>query len=398
MKRKLFTTALLLGALCLQLGVSAASSGQSTLQYNGKGEQGYQVDYLRPGAAKPAVASARTMSLTNIDTSESFAYCLDVEKTVTDNHKYAIANVEDVNYPSKETAGKIRGILRNSYPFITLETVASRSGLEVLNAKEAITAAQMAIWELTNGGTYTVNLHPDDGNIARTHALLGWYRTLPPAAPQDPVAYLETKSTLLPDGTLDIAYRPVTGGNLSGVTMAIPLLSDNVQYTKKPLDEQGFYHIWVASPPASFTVHFRAAQDLILDTYFYAPVGGKTASQYLAGVRSGNAQLEKVETFSGTAVLDGGIRILKFDSGSNAPLAGVTFSVATDTAFSQNLRFCVTDSNGSATVDSLAPGTYYVREDKPLAGYIPAEGYSTITVAHDTVQLPIKNTRYSTLI
>ncbi|MEG0441534.1 MAG: thioester domain-containing protein, partial [Oscillospiraceae bacterium] len=188
MKRKLFTTALLLGALCLQLGVSAASSGQSTLQYNGKGEQGYQVDYLRPGAAKPAVASARTMSLTNIDTSESFAYCLDVEKTVTDNHKYAIANVEDVNYPSKETAGKIRGILRNSYPFITLETVASRSGLEVLNAKEAITAAQMAIWELTNGGTYTVNLHPDDGNIARTHALLGWYRTLPPAAPQDPVA------------------------------------------------------------------------------------------------------------------------------------------------------------------------------------------------------------------
>ncbi|MEG2959030.1 MAG: hypothetical protein RR828_04770, partial [Oscillospiraceae bacterium] len=73
MKRKLFTTALLLGALCLQLGVSAASSGQSTLQYNGKGELGYQVDYLRPGAAKPAVASARTMSLTNIDTSESFA-------------------------------------------------------------------------------------------------------------------------------------------------------------------------------------------------------------------------------------------------------------------------------------------------------------------------------------
>ncbi|MEG2138570.1 MAG: SpaA isopeptide-forming pilin-related protein, partial [Oscillospiraceae bacterium] len=397
MKRKLFTTALLLGALCLQLGVSAASSGQSTLHYNGKGELGYQVDYLRPGGAKPALASARTMSLTNTDTSESFAYCLDVEKPVVENHKYAIANVEDVNYPNKETAGKIRGILRSSYPFVTLERIASRSGLAVPTAKEAITAAQMAIWELTNGGTYTVNLHPDDGTIARTHALLGWYRKLPPAAPQDPVAYLETKSTLLPDGTLDIAYRPVTGGNISGVTMATPLLSDNVKFEKKAKDEQGFYHIWVASPPASFTATFRAAQDLILDTYFYAPVGGKTASQYLAGVRSGVAQLEKVETFSGTAVLDGGIRILKFDSGSSAPLAGVTFSVATDTAFSQNLRFCVTDSNGSATVDSLAPGTYYVREDKPLEGYIPAEGYSTITVTHDTVQLPIKNTRYSTL-
>ncbi|MEG1073468.1 MAG: SpaA isopeptide-forming pilin-related protein, partial [Oscillospiraceae bacterium] len=156
--------------------------------------------------------------------------------------------------------------------------------------------------------------------------------------------------------------------------------------------------IWVASPPASFTATFRAAQDLVSDAYFYAPVGGKTASQYMAGVWSGNAKLEKVETFSGTAVLDGGIRILKFDSASNVPLAGVTFSVATDKAFSQNLRFCVTDSNGIATVDSLASGTYYVREDKPLAGYIPGEGYSTVTVANNTIRLTIKNTRYSTLV
>lgn len=107
-------------------------------------------------------ASTALFKVGNPDGSISYAYCVDFDTVVENGHNYSRVNVEDAKYYD-DSAKHIRAIVRNSYPFISLEEISSTLNLENLNASEAITATQLAIWKYANNANTPSDL---TGNIA----------------------------------------------------------------------------------------------------------------------------------------------------------------------------------------------------------------------------------------
>ena len=95
-------------------------------------------------------ASTALFKVGNPDGSISYAYCVDFDTVVENRHNYSRVNVEDANYYDDDSAKHIRAIVRNAYPFISLEEISSTLNLENLTAVEAITATQLAIWKYAN--------------------------------------------------------------------------------------------------------------------------------------------------------------------------------------------------------------------------------------------------------
>ena len=108
-------------------------------------------------------ASTALFKVENPDGSISYAYCVDFDTVVENGHNYSRVNVEDANYYDDDSAKHIRAIVRNAYPFISLEEISSTLNLENLTAVEAITATQLAIWKYANAANTPSDL---TGNIA----------------------------------------------------------------------------------------------------------------------------------------------------------------------------------------------------------------------------------------
>lgn len=87
-------------------------------------------------------------------------YCLDAITSSHRGHKYKRVNLEDATYFSNEKAKKIRAVMSNVFPFETnMEALEDRvnswnpatdSNAVELTEAECITAAQTAIWKITN--------------------------------------------------------------------------------------------------------------------------------------------------------------------------------------------------------------------------------------------------------
>lgn len=114
-------------------------------------------------------ASTALFKVGNPDGSISYAYCVDFDTVVENRHNYSRVNVEDANYYDDDSAKHIRAIVRNAYPFISLEEISSTLNLENLTAVEAITATQLAIWKYANAANTPSDL---TGNIAAIYDYL----------------------------------------------------------------------------------------------------------------------------------------------------------------------------------------------------------------------------------
>ena len=114
-------------------------------------------------------ASTALFKVGNPDGSISYAYCVDFDTVVENRHNYSRVNVEDANYYDDDSAKHIRAIVRNAYPFISLEEISSTLNLENLTAVEAITATQLAIWKYANAANTPSDL---TGNIAAIYNYL----------------------------------------------------------------------------------------------------------------------------------------------------------------------------------------------------------------------------------
>ena len=85
-------------------------------------------------------------------------YCCDKETGIEYGTDYKRLNLEDSDYFSETEAKKIRAILENSYPFVTMDEMRSRlksNGMDAefvdsLNRADMISAVQMAIWSHAN--------------------------------------------------------------------------------------------------------------------------------------------------------------------------------------------------------------------------------------------------------
>ncbi|MBQ6798749.1 MAG: Cys-Gln thioester bond-forming surface protein [Oscillospiraceae bacterium] len=87
------------------------------------------------------------------------AYCCDVETIIADGTYYKRMNLEDSEYYNEEQAAKIRAIVTNAYPYVSLEAMKAdlaENGYAYaaeLTRNEALAAVQAAIWASANGKT-----------------------------------------------------------------------------------------------------------------------------------------------------------------------------------------------------------------------------------------------------
>lgn len=86
-------------------------------------------------------------------------YCSDVETMIVDGTYYKRLNLEDSEYYSDEQAARIRAIVTNAYPYVTLEAMKAdlaENGYPYANEltrNEIIAAVQAAIWACANSMT-----------------------------------------------------------------------------------------------------------------------------------------------------------------------------------------------------------------------------------------------------
>ena len=95
------------------------------------------------------------------------AYCVDTGGETPEKTGYRRVGLEDSGYFSSETAGKLRSVVQWSYPH--KDTAAIQAGanpwlqshglpeIRQLQSGEAVLATQLAIWKLTNQGSFSVN-------------------------------------------------------------------------------------------------------------------------------------------------------------------------------------------------------------------------------------------------
>lgn len=112
------------------------------LRYNGEIESGYSIVF----------------GLENRMTNRSFEslYCVDLPVGDADGDVYyQRLNLSDSTYAAA-LADKLRGIVLNTYPSITLEELRKTSGIADLTLSEAITGSQLAIWQTAHGNTMQI--------------------------------------------------------------------------------------------------------------------------------------------------------------------------------------------------------------------------------------------------
>lgn len=82
-------------------------------------------------------------------------YCTDMPVDAIDNTNYRRINLSDSTYAGK-LANQLRGILLNTYPYISVDKLAEKSGIDGLTRGEAITGSQIAIWKTAHGDNVEV--------------------------------------------------------------------------------------------------------------------------------------------------------------------------------------------------------------------------------------------------
>lgn len=82
-------------------------------------------------------------------------YCTDMPVDAEENACYRRINLSDSTYAAA-LAGKLRGILLNTYPNITVEQLAAESGIAELTRDEAIAGTQLAVWQNAHGDAFEI--------------------------------------------------------------------------------------------------------------------------------------------------------------------------------------------------------------------------------------------------
>lgn len=118
------------------------------------------------------------------------AYCCDVDTGARNTTLYKRINLEDAEYYSEAAAQKIRAIVMNSYPFVTVDEMRenlvilgmNKDFVATLDRSDMIAAVQWAVWSQANGDdawltySYTRGGGPDRNNVTiHQYANELWY-------------------------------------------------------------------------------------------------------------------------------------------------------------------------------------------------------------------------------
>lgn len=315
-------------------------------------------------------------------------YCCDVKTELEYEKNYKRVNLEDSGYYGKNAASKIRAILLNAYPFVSVEQMRSNlkaGGLsstfvDSLSREDMIAAVQMAVWTFANAGDFAANglnyhatLSVRYNNPSRYFTVLHdytnetWYwqggagiRTFDTRAQYrvNTLAYYlcnlpgveaQEDELLITDVEVTRAelISPSEDGDLYQVGMYVSLDyeagendklkviatstdADGVQtnYTSQAVGGRNEIEMMVrAKAGDTIKVTVEGTQHVDKGVYFYEPEGGRDASQSLVGVGEGETKVSATKTFKFSGDIEQGLRIYKTAAGTLTPLSDIPFHV-----------------------------------------------------------------------
>lgn len=235
------------------------------------------------------------MELYNREGKKLEVYCADMNTPVVSGCGYNCKPIDKCNKFDRKTCKHLEKILKNAYPYISIEEMQQRSGIKYIKKKEAITAVQYAIWHYTNNADieseysvvnelykWLINLdfnNSGDGenngennggrtksvflmtnNSVATQVLIG----IGEFAESESYASKETESSTSEENTTeednttgksiksssedDTTDKPgniIKGGNISKDTKQEDIIKANAQYSKSPKTGDSFVSIVV---------------------------------------------------------------------------------------------------------------------------------------------------------
>lgn len=209
-----------------------------------------------------------TDSISGVNT---LTYCFDINNLLQVGDHYIQTILTGSSDISELDAERIRSILFNAFPYISVATIIARSGIATLTQAQAITAAQLAIWHLTNNATFTIT----NTNVQQLYT---WYLNLAPMSVIINPSQIEINSqTIFSVGKCGVKFSFSTDGvNADG--SAIPLTyefdKDIVSVYGAVVHESttnGVTTVEITNlpPGATFSIIVNGTQSLPLDAYRY---------------------------------------------------------------------------------------------------------------------------------
>ena len=314
----------------------------------------------------------------NPDGSISYAYCVDLDTLVKEGHNYSRVNVESSGYYDNESAKHIRAIVRNAYPFISLETIASTLNLENLTKEEAITATQLAIWKYANDTQTPADL---TGNV---EALYNYLIALDGVEGQTSVANIIAKDPIVyaNNENCDVEFIfKADGRNADGSNIALQYniegKPEGSEVIESGIDNEGYTHIKVTNIKEDTNIKLIVSgiQNVGTDVFFYSPEGGREKSQSLIGIQSGDTNISKSFEYKATF---GSVNIKKVDEANNEiTLKDAEFTIKD---LNGNIVKVITTNESGVASAKLVTGSYTIEETKAPEGYLIINGQQQFTI------------------
>lgn len=312
-------------------------------------------------------------------------YCCDEREPTTFLAHYKRINLEDCEYYNSYQASKIRAIITNAYPFISLEEMKANlkaAGLEhadELDRADIIAAVQFAVWyfsnRMTNGQITSDTSYGSTANAiayraggsrplissvhdyrnelwywwnannyrdwaydadadARVTELFDYLIGLPGITASENqfiISEIQLARTSLKEGSNDtyilglniVLNHGASAGDEVKMTVTTPWDTQEIDVTG-----QSSYAVDIeAKYGDTVNVSVTGTQELEKGVYFYEPEGGYDASQSLVGVAEGTTHVRADNSFVFERDIEGGIRIYKTEEGTDRPLENIMFSI-----------------------------------------------------------------------
>lgn len=313
-------------------------------------------------------------------------YCCDIMTPLAYTTHYKRLNLEDSNYYGEASAGHIRAILQNSYPYVSMDEMKANlkaAGMDAelvdeLNRADLISAVQMAIWTYANVndntgslgyfasvdipkniGIYFTPLHDytselwewlpgkrqrsfDSRAEYRVNTLAYYLCTLPEESPSDEeiiiseIEVIRADLISLEDKTFNVGmYIQLNQSGDSDDELKVEIKSYDEEgnvtgHSNQPVNA-GVSELQMtvkANIGDTVQVVLSGTQYVERGVYFYEPEGGRDTSQSLVGVSEGNTPVRAEKSFVFTENAgEMGLRIYKTVGGTGKPISDITFSV-----------------------------------------------------------------------
>ena len=371
------------------------------------------------------------------------AYCCDVETTIVDGTYYKRVNLEDSKYYSAEQAAKIRAIVTNSYPYVSLEAMKAdlaKNGYayaEELTRNEIIAAVQTAIWACANAEgvpmryakSYKVSdnlqwgyplydtsaesgLDVSGKRVFKTYEEVGTrIDSLVDYLLEQKATYAEKHEIVISElkildaipvigkgNTYEVVLHVALNGSGSGskddIDLDVIVDGETIKTTPVKLGTEVYTMKVEIEAGQTIEAVVSGTQVLPLGVYFYAPkpsdvdgdgvATGREVSQNLVAAAEGATPVYA----DGSVTLDikpvfGNLQLQKVDE-KGQPLSGVVFELNVEgNSGMLPVGTYEVDEKGQLSIDNLLPGTYELKEVKAPYGYAIPTGSISFEVTKD---------------